>query len=169
MRLPALRLALLSAFICSAWAAASASAASKTFVVTSAAAGGPLDQGSLTWAIYQANYAGADINYIHFNVPGQAGEIEITLTEQLYVARPTVLDATTQPGYAGQPRIRINCNGFASGFTIVPPGGGLPGGAGSTIQGFRIINFSSNAITIFGGANSNTVASNYIGFAPSGG
>ncbi|MFL6542222.1 MAG: hypothetical protein ACJ8I9_03555, partial [Chthoniobacterales bacterium] len=89
--------------------------------------------------------------------------------EQLYIGRATVLDATTQPGYAGQPLIRINCNKFASGFTIVPAGSGLPGGAGSTLKGFRIINYSSNAITVFKGADGNTIADNHIGFAPLGG
>ena len=43
---------------------------------------------------------------------------------------------------------------------------GLPGGGGSTIQGFRIINYSSNAITIFNGADGNTVADSQIGFTP---
>jgi hypothetical protein len=62
--------------------------------------------------------------------------------------------------------IRINCSQFASGFTIVPAGSGLPGGGGSTIQGFRITNYSSNAITIFKGADSNVIANNEIGFAP---
>ncbi|MEY2493768.1 MAG: hypothetical protein QOJ45_260 [Verrucomicrobiota bacterium] len=146
-----------------------ASGASKTFVVTSGVGTKDLP-GSLTWAIYQANYQGADINYINFNIPGSTtGEIEITLTEPLYVARRTIINAGTQsgnPAYAGPPLIRINCNQFASGFTVVPAVAGLPGGGGSTIQGFRIINYSSNAITIFKGADSNLIANNHIGFAP---
>src|SRR5437763_325169 len=81
----------------------------KTFTVTSTAAGPPTAVGTLTWAVYQANYQGGDINYINFNVPG-SGELEIILGEQLYIGRATVLDATTQPGYAVQPLIRINCN-----------------------------------------------------------
>src|SRR3954451_12392141 len=87
----------------------------KTFKVTSTVAGPPTAVGTLTWAVYQANYQGGDINNISFNIPG-SGELEITLSEPLYIARPTVVDATTQPGYSGQPLIRINCNGFASGF-----------------------------------------------------
>lgn len=138
----------------------------KTFTVTSPLAGTGTLAGTLTWAIYQANYQGGDVNYIKFNIPGVTGEIEIVLTEPLYLARTTVIDATTQPSYSGQPLIRINCNQFASGFTIVPAGSGLPGGGGSTIQGLRIVNYSSNAITIFKGANSNLIANNYIGFTP---
>jgi hypothetical protein len=138
------------------------------YVVTSTDASRDVS-GSLTWAVYQANYFGADINYINFNIPGATGEVEIVLTEPLYLARPMVINAGTQsgnPNYAGAPLVRINCNMFASGFTIVPAGSGLPGGGGSTIQGFRIINFSSNAITIFRGADSNLIANNQIGFAP---
>lgn len=140
---------------------------SKTFVVTST--GSANVPGTLTWAIYQANYQGGDINYINFNIPGVTGEAEIVLSEQLYIARPTVLNAATQsgnPNYAGPPLIRINCNKFASGFTIVPALNGLPGGGGSTINGFRIMNYTSNAITIFKGANSNVITNNHIGWAP---
>lgn len=140
----------------------------QSYVVTSTSASRDVS-GSLTWAVYQANYFGAEINYINFNIPGATGEVEIVLTEPLYIARPMVINAGTQsgnPAYAGPPLIRINCNRFASGFTIVPAGSGLPGGGGSTIQGFRIINYSSNAITIFNGADSNLIANNHIGFAP---
>ena len=139
---------------------------SRTFVVTSAATGNPTIEGTLIWAIYQANYQGGDINYINFNIPRSSGEVEIILPETLYIARPMIINAATEPGYSGQPLIRINCNQFASGFTVVPAGSGLPGGTGSTIQGFRIINYSSNAITIFRGADSNVIANNHIGFAP---
>lgn len=145
-----------------------AAVTTQTYVVNSTSASRDVS-GSLTWAVYQANYQGADINYINFNIPGTTGEVEIVLTEPLYVARPMVINAGTQsgnPAYAGPPLIRINCNSFASGFTIVPAGSGLPGGGGSTIQGFRIINYSSNAITIFKGADSNLIANNHIGFAP---
>lgn len=141
---------------------------SQTFVVTSTGASRDVP-GTLTWAVYQANYLGGDINYINFNIPGITGEAQIVLTEPLYIARTMVLNAGTQsgnPAYTGPPLIRINCNLFASGFTVVPAGSGLPGGGGSTIQGFRIINYSSNAITIFKGADSNLIANNHIGFAP---
>jgi hypothetical protein len=140
----------------------------RTFLVTSAESGNPSATGTLIWAIYQANYFGADLNYINFNIPHTTGEIEITLPETLYIARPMVINGATEPGYSGQPLIRINCNQFASGFAIVPAGSGLPGGGGSTIQGFRIINYSSNAITIFMSADSNLIANNHIGFTPLG-
>jgi hypothetical protein len=130
--------------------------------------------GTLTWAVYQANYSGGDINYINFNIPRVSGEVEITLTETLYIARPMIINATTEPGYAGQPLIRINCGGLSSGFNIVSTATGVPplssgvasSGAGSTIQGFRIVNFRSNAITVSRGADSNLIANNQLGFTP---
>ena len=143
-------------------------------MVNSAVSAGPMVQGTLTWAIYQANYNGADLNYIHFDIPGTPGEIEILLTETLYIARPMVINGASQPGYAGVPLIRINCNGLNAAFNVVGAVNGIPPlstgevstGAGSRIQGFRIVNYRSNGITLSRGADGNTVANNYIGFAP---
>lgn len=161
-----------------AWAlwhvAAVTAQTSRTFVVTSASSGSSTTEGTLIWAIYQANYQGGDINYINFNIPNVTSEVEITLPETIYLARPTIVNGTTQPGYAGHPLIRINCNGFESGFVAVgvvpgipPLSNGSPStGSGSAIQGLRIINYHSNAITILRQANSLLIANNYIGFAP---
>jgi hypothetical protein len=166
-------LSIVSAF--ALWHVTSAAAATtKSFVVTSAAGGNATAVGTLTWAIYQVNYQGGDINYINFNIPRTSGEVEITLTETLYLARPVVINGATEPGYSGQPLIRINCNRLDSGFCLVANVAGIPPlstgapstGGGSTIQGFRIINYNSNAITILKGADSNLIANNYIGFAP---
>lgn len=137
----------------------------KTYVVTSAG-GSSSVAGTLPWAVFQANYFGEDINYINFNILGSADEIVIALTDTLFIARPMIIDGTSQPGYAGKPRIRINCNGRDSGFDVVPVGSGLPGGGGSTIQGFRITNYVSNAITLFSKADGSTIADNQIGFTP---
>ena len=154
--------------IFSIWLPLRAFGASKRFVVTTAAGG--RGAGTLTSAIIDATYNGADINYIDFNIPGGAGgEIEIKLTEPLYIGRSMVINGATQsgnPAYAGPPLIRINCGGtIDSGFLIVPAGPGYPGGRGSTIQGLRIFNYRSNAITIFAGVDSNVIQNNYIGFA----
>lgn len=146
---------------------------SRTFVVTSAATGNPTIEGTLIWAIFQANYQGGDINYINFNIPRTSDEVEIILPETLYIARPMIIDATTEPGYSEQPLIRINANGLDSAFCLVANVAGIPPlsngapstGSGSTIRGFRVINYSSNAITILRGANSTLIANNYIGFA----
>ena len=149
-------------------------ATTKTFLITNTSSDKNV-QGSLTWAVYQANYQGADLNKFEFKIPGtSAGEVEIVLAETLYIARPMVIDATTQPGYAGKPLIRINCNKLNSGFHIVGNVPGIPplsdgtqsSGTGSSIQGFRMINYNANAITVTQGANSTLIANNYIGFGP---
>ncbi len=133
---------------------------SKILVVTSPLGSKDIP-GTLTWAIYQANYQGAEINLINFNIPNVTAETEILLTEQLFIGRPTIIDATTQPGYNGQPLLRINGAGLSTCFNIVPPGGG-----GSTIKGFRIVNYGGVGINIAAGADGNTIANNQIGFQP---
>jgi hypothetical protein len=146
----------------------------KTFTVTTTQNPGPTTTGTLTWAIYQANYSGGDLNYIKFNIPGVTSETEIVLGETLYIARPMIIDATSQPGYAGQPLIRINCNKLSSGFCLVANVAGIPPlsngaastGSGSTVRGFRFINYMNNAVTILRGADSTTIADNWIGFGP---
>ncbi|MEY2564902.1 MAG: hypothetical protein QOH88_3095 [Verrucomicrobiota bacterium] len=156
----------------------------KSFTVTSNGSS-RLVPGTLNWAVFQANYTGADVNYINFNIPSLGGEVDITLSEPLYVARLMILDGTTQPGYSGKPLIRINAAGMDSAIVLagnvagVPPysdgstatGGGNPGvhgvsaaTAGSTIQGFQIFNYAQNAITIFKEAEGNFIQKNWMGF-----
>jgi hypothetical protein len=164
---------LLSVF--SAWCGRPVHASTtKTYLVTSAG-GSSSVPGTLPWAVFQANYFGEDINTIKFNILGGTDEIVIVLADTLYIARPMIIDGTSQPDYAGQPRIHIDCNQKASGFNIVtvtdgsiPPfSDGSPAtGGGSTIQGFRITDYSSNAITLSQTADGNTIADNQIGFAP---
>ena len=155
-------------------AAMATAATTKTYLVTNTS-GDKNVQGSLTWAVYQANYQGADLNRIEFKIPGtSAGEVEILLTETLYIARPMIIDATTQANYAGKPLIRINANRLDSAFCLVGNVAGVPpltngtpsSGSGSTVRGFRIFNYSSNGVTLLKGADSNVVADNYIGWAP---
>ncbi len=166
-------------------------ATTKTFTVTSTGSS-RAQAGTLNWAIFQANYTGADVNYIRFNIPGLSGPAEIVLSEPLYLARLMILDATSQPGYSGTPLIRVNANGFDSALLLVgnvagvPPysdgsvatSGGNPGehlvrnaSAGSTIQGLQIVNFKTNGITILKESEGNFIQNNWIGFQanPSGG
>jgi hypothetical protein len=72
-----------------------------TLVVTNTGHGA----GSLPNALIRAN-AFPDLNHIVFDIPG-AGVHEIVLAESLAVREPVVIDATTQPGYAGAPLIRV--------------------------------------------------------------
>ena len=169
-------LLMLSLFAAALFTASTSHAApsTKTFLVNNTS-GDRNVRNSLTWAVYQANYQGADLNIIEFKVPGTStAEVEIVLAETLYIARPMIIDATTQANYAGKPLIRINANKLDSAFCLVGNVAGVPplsdgtpsSGSGSTIRGFRIMNYSSNGVTLLKGANSNTIADNYIGWAP---
>src|SRR3954471_6785154 len=168
------RLCVLSATFVALYAASFARATTDTLTVTSLAVSKAVP-GSLTAAIYQADYGVngvvADKTIINFNIPNVTSEVEIVLTGTLFLNRPTIIDATTQPGYAGQPLIRINCNRVESGIYIAGPNPslGTPGAAGSTIKGLRITGYTSNAITIGKGADGNLITQNQLGFTPLGG
>lgn len=122
--------------------------------------------GSLPWAISQANYNGNGFDKIEFNIPG--GGIHTIVLEgsaafggaggTVYIQEQVAIDASTQPGYAGSPLINIDCNGNASGFF-------LKSGNVNTISGFNVYNFTSNAVTISSGSNSNWIIDNWLGFA----
>jgi len=141
----------------------------KTYVVTNTASSGP---GSLNDAVFQANYNGGDFNYINFNIPSSGSVVDITLSDTLYVARPMNLNGISQPGYAGTPLVRINANGVASAIVLtgnvagVPPlsNGATSTSSGSTVQGFQISNYSSNAVTIFNATQGNWIQNNWMGF-----
>jgi len=132
----------------SLWLASIAQAATVTQFVVTSAGSSRNTVGTLNWAVFQANYYGADINYIVFQIPNVTGQAKIVLSEPLYIARLMVIDGKSQPGYAGQPKIQIDANGLASAFLLVgnvpniPPTstGTINTSSGSTIQGFQIVN-----------------------------
>jgi hypothetical protein len=121
-------------------------------VVTNINDGGP---GSLRQAIIDANdLTGADT--IQFNIPG-TGPFTIALTSRLpKIISPVVIDATTQPGFAGTPVIELNgasAGTGSSGLTI--------GVSGSTVKGLVINQFSDSGIQIEG--DNNVIQGSYIG------
>ena len=112
--------------------------------------------GSLRWAITNANdTAGSDI--ITFNIPG-AGPFTIAPTNALpnIAFEPVVIDATTQPGYAGKPRVElVGTNaGAASGLHVLTPY--------CLIRGLAINRFTLYGIQIEN-AGSNTVEACFLG------
>jgi uncharacterized repeat protein (TIGR01451 family) len=144
------RLALLLGFLALPLSAA-------TFTVTSSNDSGP---GTLRQAILDANAAGAGPHAIAFNI-APAGLHTITLLTQLpaLTAEQTLLDGTTQPGYAGAPIIEIS-NQSAGGFN------GLSiAGARSRVQGFVINRFS---LAVYVTAPGVQVMNNYIGLGADG-
>lgn len=114
--------------------------------------------GSLPWAVNKARDAGkiGQQPIIEFKIPGD-GPYEIVLDNYLWIEQKTVVDARTQPGYAGIPLIKVNANGNDSAFI-------LEKGVGSTIAGFQIYNFAWNAIATKPEADSTIIRDNYIGF-----
>ncbi|HXV74774.1 MAG TPA: right-handed parallel beta-helix repeat-containing protein [Candidatus Polarisedimenticolaceae bacterium] len=126
-----------------------------TFVVTGTADGGA---GSLRDAIASANAsAGADV--IEFAIPG-AGPHTITPAIPLpVIAEAVVIDATTQPGYAGTPLVVLD--GSGAGFA----GLNVTGGS-SVIRGLAIGNLSTGIV--LSGAGGNFVEACHIGIDPSG-
>ncbi len=124
----------------------------QNFVVTNANNHGT---GSLRQAIIHAN-ATSGLDTISFNIPG-SGVQTINLAVALPdITDPVVIDATTQPGYAGAPLIEVNgaAAGSGPGFKVIS--------GGTTIRGFVINRFGSPAIELRNGGN-NVVQGNYIG------
>lgn len=128
------------------------------FFVTSAAASGP---GSLAQAIYDSNAAAPGPNLIFFNISAP-GPIVISPTSPLpSIAVPVTIDATTQPGFAGDPIVGIN--GQAA-------GAGAPGfyatASNVTIRGFAVGGFNGTGIVLTG--QSDAVVNDWIGLDLSG-
>src|SRR5438105_4991490 len=109
-----------------------------TYTVTNANDGGA---GSLRAAILSANgNAGADV--IKFAVGSGAKTIAPT-SALPSISGPTVLDATSQPGYAGKPLIELNgtsAGTSSNGLKVI--------GGSTTIKGFVINRFGGSGILL---------------------
>ena len=118
--------------------------------------------GSLRDAIINAN-ATPGKDTITFNIPG-SGVKTINLVISLPdVTDPVVIDATTQPGYAGTPLIELN------GSAVGSNGNGLVIKAGgSTVRGLAIGSFNNGNGIWVNACNNNVIQGNYIGIAANG-
>lgn len=118
--------------------------------------------GSLREAIINANATlGADT--ITFNIPGPGAKVISLLTALPEITEQVVIDATTQPGYAGTPLIELDgtgAGGSASGLVIRANG--------STVRGLAIGNFHGTAGIWLNGCNNNLIQANYLGIAADG-
>ncbi|WP_369293230.1 beta strand repeat-containing protein [Microcoleus sp. herbarium8] len=125
-----------------------------TFTVLNTLDAGP---GSLRDAITQANATAAPPHNINFAIPGAGVQTIALVTPLPNINVPTIIDGTTQTGFAGTPLIEINGAGAGavSGFRV------LAGGGGSTLRGLIINRFGNTGISLE--SNGNTVAGNYIG------
>ncbi|HEU4872435.1 MAG TPA: SBBP repeat-containing protein [Pyrinomonadaceae bacterium] len=118
--------------------------------------------GSLREAIINAN-ATVGPDTIVFNIPGPGVKVISLLTALPEITEQVVIDASTQPGYAGTPLIELDGSGagnFANGLVIK--------GGGSTVRGLAIGNFQGTAGIWLNGCNNNIVQANYLGIAADG-
>ena len=128
------------------------------FTVANPADAGP---GSLRQALLDANSSpGKDT--VVFAIPGP-GVHTIALTAALpQVTDPVVIDATTQPGYAGQPLVELDgtrAGSSANGLLLLA--------GSSTIRGLAISRFGGDGIHIQG-PGANTIQANFLGTDPTG-
>lgn len=116
---------------------------------------------SLREALIAANNT-AGLDVITFNLTGATGAygeytffINTTLPS---ITDAVYLNAASQPGYLGQPRIVLDGEGGAgNGFTLTGTADG------STIRGFVIRDFGGDGIHIQSGSDNHTIVGNYIG------
>ena len=129
------------------------------FTVTNTGNAGP---GSLRQAILNADsHAGVDT--IRFAIPGSGVQV-IAPTQALpAVSDPTILDARTQPGYAGTPLIEID----GGGISALGTDGLVITGGNSRVSGLSIVRFT-NAGLVLDGAGQTLVTANYLGLTPGG-
>ena len=116
---------------------------------------------TLRAAIQQANATAGGADKIYFAIPG-AGTHTIAPASSLpTITAGVTIDATTQTGYAGTPRIELNGAGAgaASGLTITS--------GGSSVLGLAINRFAGNGILLAAGGG-NTIQENMIGTNPAG-
>jgi len=129
-----------------------------TLVVSTTSTSGP---GSLQQAILDAN-ATNGLDTIIFRIPG-AGVHTINLAGSLPpITDSVVIDATTQPGYAGTPLIELNGTSAGGNDALRFQAGS------STIRGLAINRFAASAIHVLFPSGTNFIQGNFIGLAPSG-
>ena len=94
--------------------------------------------GSLRQAILNAN-AHPGLDAIFFDIPGAGVHTISPVSQQLpNIQDPVILDAATQPGYAGTPLIELNGSGAGSAAAGI-----LINSGSSTVRGLAINRFGS--------------------------
>ena len=117
--------------------------------------------GSLRQAILAAN-ALPGLDTIIFRIPGDGPFTIRPLSSLPAITDPTIIDATTQPGFAGRPIVAVD--GTIAGAGV----DGLTINAGSsTVRGLAIHSFGGSGI-VLQGLGGNIIVGNFIGLDPSG-
>ncbi len=134
-------------------------APSTSFLVTNTLDSGT---GSLRQAILNANASpnvGTTPDVIRFAIPGVGAHTISPLSVLPNITDPVVIDATTQPGYAGKPVIELNGSlaGNSNGLAIYS--------GGTTIRGLDIDRFvgTPSGLIYITGPGGSVIQSNYLG------
>ncbi len=131
-----------------------------TYAVANINDSGP---GSLRQAILDAN-ANAGLDTITFNIAGGGIHTIAPISALPDITDAVIIDATSQPGYAGTPLIELDGTGAGNnraGLTLES------GSSGSTIRGLAINRFGGDGIHITR-SSGNLIEHNFIGTDPSG-
>jgi uncharacterized delta-60 repeat protein len=125
-----------------------------TYVINTSDSG----PGSLRQALLYSNASVGVVDTVHFAI-GSGVKTVVPLSALPTITDAVILDATTQPGYAGTPIIELN------GISAGPSTTGLTiTSGGTTIRGLVINRFGGHGILITGsGATDNVMVGNYIG------
>jgi parallel beta-helix repeat protein len=121
---------------------------------------------NLSSAVSTVNDGNGDT--IHFNIPG-TGPHQITLSNTLHVRKSVVIDATTQPGYAGTPLIELVPAMSGSGSPLaedaiyVEDNFSYDPDLTVTIRGFAIGGFSNGVAILLGNGRGHLIEDNFIG------
>jgi Calx-beta domain/Beta-propeller repeat/Carboxypeptidase regulatory-like domain len=118
--------------------------------------------GSLREAIINAN-ATPGTDTVVFNIPGAGVKVINLIIGLPEITDRVVIDATTQPGYAGTPLIELDGLSTGSNANCL-----VIKAASSTVRGLAIGNFRSGSAIWLNGVDSNVIQSNYIGLAADG-
>ena len=133
---------------------------SSTYAVTNIDDSGA---GSLRQAILDAN-TNPGLDAITFNIAGGSIHTIAPISVLPDITDVVVIDATSQPGYAGTPQIELNGTSVGNnraGLTLES------GSGGSTIRGLAINRFGGDGIHITR-SSGNLIEHNFIGTDPSG-
>jgi parallel beta-helix repeat protein len=119
--------------------------------------------GSLRQAILNADANPGVLNTIDFAIAGSGVQTINVLSTLPSLTSPTILDGTTQSGYAGKPLVRLS--GTSAGANSV---NGLVVTAGGTlIRGLDVTGFSGMGI-LLSGNGADVLTGNYVGIDPTG-
>jgi hypothetical protein len=130
------------------------------FVVSGSADSGP---GSLRQAMINAN--STPLNQpalIRFSIGGGGPYVIAPQSALPVMTRPVTIDATTQPGYAGNPVVQLDGTNAGTGTTGLILSGGY-----SAVRGFSIVGFDGSGIGLQT-SGGNTIKANYIGLDTNG-